>query len=201
MTSKTEISNLALSHLGISSDIANLDTEKSEEATACRRFYELAKKSTLSDIDWTFATKFETLGLIEENPTSEWRYSYRYPVGCLNFRRILSGLRNDTPESRVPYIILTDDAGKIIYTDEQNAESEYTQDVTDTTLFSEEFVLALSFRLAAYVAPRVTGGDPFKLKKDMLAQYGIEIKNAKKKNMNELQVELPPESEFIRTRS
>lgn len=200
MSSKTGIANMSLSHLGIGKEIANIDSEKSEEAIACRRFFETAKVATLSDLNWTFATKFATLNLVEENPTVEWTYSYRYPVGCLDVRRILSGIRNDTQGSRVPFKITKDAAGKLIYTDQSEPTIEYTENITNTSLFSSEFDLALSFRLAAYVAPRLTKGDPFKLKGDMLAQYDLELGQAKKKNMNEEVQDLPPESESITIR-
>jgi len=200
-SSKTQIANLAISHLGIGKEIANIETEQSQEASACRRFYDVAKESTLSDLDWTFATKFAVLNLIEENPSDEWNYSYKYPVDCINMRRILSGLRNDTQTSRIPFKILKDATGRIIYTDQEDAQIEYTENVSDTSLFSAEFDLALSFRLAAYIAPRLTGGDPFKLKQEMLVQYDLELGRAKKKNMNEETQDIMPESEFIRARS
>ncbi len=201
MSSKTDIANMCLSHLGIGREIANIETEKSQEAIACRRFFETAKVATLSDLYWTFATAFATLNLVEETPTSEWTYSYRYPVGCIDLRRILSGVRNDTQSSRIPFKITKDAAGKLIYTDQSEPEVEYTENISDTSLFSSEFDLALSFRLAAYVAPRLTKGDPFKLKGEMLAQYDLELGQAKKKNMNEETQDLPPESAAITARS
>ena len=65
MSSKTEIANLAISHLGIGKEIANVETEQSQEAKACRRYFDMAKKITLGDVDWTFATKFATLNLFQ----------------------------------------------------------------------------------------------------------------------------------------
>ena len=99
MSSKTEIANMAISHLGIGKEIANLGIEKSEEAKACRRFYETAKTGVLVDLDWSFATKFVVLNLITAAPSLEWAYSYKYPVDCINMRRILSGTRRDTREN------------------------------------------------------------------------------------------------------
>ena len=200
MSSTTEIANMAISHLGIGKEIANLDTEQSEEAAACRRFYEVAKQSTLADHDWAFATKEAVLGLITAAPNSEWNFSYRYPVDCLNMRRIKSGMRTDTSKSRIPYKILIDGSGRVIYTDQEDAEVEYTQDITTAEFFSAEFNLALSFRLASYIAPRLTGGDPFKMKEEMLGQYALELGRAKKKSMNEERADQAPDSEFITTR-
>lgn len=200
MASKTEIANMAISHLGIGKEIANLDTEKSQEARACRRYYEDAKNVTLADMDWTFATSFATLSLVEEDPTCEWKYSYQYPVDCLNVRRLLSGSRQDSQESRVPYRIVVKNGSRKIYTDRKSAEIEYTSDIDDASFFTSEFVIALSFRLAAFICARLTAGDPFKIKGEMIQQYQAEIGMAKKKNMNEEQQDRPIDSDLIRSR-
>lgn len=200
MASKTEVCNIALSHLGIGKEVANIDTEQSQEASACRRYYETAKEATLADLDWPFATKEAVLNLISANPTSEWDYSYRYPVDCITLRRIKSGKRSDTQSSRVPFKILKDAAGKIIYTDKQSAEVEYTENINDPSYFSADFIMAFSFKLAAYLAPRLTKGDPFKLKQEMLQQYILEISMAKKRALNEEVNEEKPESQFITVR-
>jgi len=200
MANKTVLSNMALSNLGTAKEIADLDTDKSEEANACRRYFDFALKSTLSDLYWTFATRYATLNLITSNPNDEWSYSYRYPSDCLDFRRILSGERNDTQSTRIPYKIGSDDVGLIIYTDKENAECEYTANISNTALFPNEFDLAFSFRLSTYIAPRVTDGDPFKLRDDMQAQYVVELGNAKKKNMNEEVSDPKPQADSVRAR-
>jgi len=199
VASKLDIYNMAISNLGMGKEVASV-TDSSSERKACDRFYEEAKKSTLKAISWPFATAYFTLNLIEESPDNEWGFSYRYPVDCLSVRRVLSGNRNDTKGTRVPYKILKDSAGKLIYTDRIDAEVEYTQNLDDPSYFSSEFVLALSFRLAGYIAPRITSGDPFKLKQEMFAQYQAEISLAKKEALNEEVQEASPESESITIR-
>lgn len=200
MASPTEISNLALSHLGIDKEIANLDTENSVEARACRRFYELARNATLRDHAWPFASKISELGLVEEDPNDEWGYSYRYPSDCLNFRRILSGMRNDSAQSRVPYKIIQDSSGLLILTDQSNADCEYTIIATDTLRYPPDFVNALSLRLAAYAAPKITAGTNLKLGDRAMQMYVFEISVAKSNGVNEEQSDQVPESEFIRAR-
>ena len=200
MASKTEICNLALSHLGISKDIANVDTEQSQEAKACRRFYDLARQTTLKDFNWPFATKFLALGLIEENPTDEWRYSYRYPNDCLYARRILSGFRDDTENTRIQYKVGQDDAGLLFYTDKESATLEYTVDIEDVSYFSSDFKMALSYRLAHYIAARITAGDPFNLADKSFAKYKMEITNAAANALNEDKSSLPFVTESIQAR-
>lgn len=198
MSSKTEIANLATSHLGIDKEIANIDTENSAEARACRRFFDTARDMVLSDFPWPFATKFADLALVEEDPTIEWGFSYRYPSDCLTFRRILNGVtRIDTLESRVKYKIGRDTDGQLIYTDMEDAQGEYTIQITSVELYPPDFTMALSLLLAGLIGPRISGGDPFKKGDRALALYRKTIANAQALAIGEEQPDRPAESEFI----
>jgi len=200
MASKTEICNLAISHLGISKEIANVDTEKSQEAYACKRFFDICRDTTLRDFPWPFATRFIAVGLVEEDPTSEWAFSYRYPSDCLVIRRLLSNQRIDTQQSRIPYKVGSDASGRLIYTDLEDAEIEYTVLIDDPNLYPDDFVLALSYRIAMQVAARITGGDPFKVGDKAALMYQLELTRAQAASANEEFLGLQPESEFTRAR-
>jgi hypothetical protein len=200
VSSKTQISNLALSNIGIGTQIANLDSERSTEANVCRVFYEVTRKTVLRDFNWPFATKFEDLGLVEEDPTTEWDYSYRYPSDSLKVRRVLSGVRNDTRQSRVPYKFGNDSSGQLIYTDEQDAVAEITLDLTNPERYPDDFVLAMSFRLSVYIIPQLSRGDPFGMRKSCMAEYLALISKAATNAANEEQLDEEPLSEFIRSR-
>lgn len=199
-SSKTEICNLALSHLGIAKEIANLDTENSAEANAMRRFYETARDEILRDFNWSFTTKFATLALIEEDPTTEWAYSYRYPSDCLKLRRILSGTRNDSRQTRVPYKIGQDNEGVLLYTDMQDAVIEYSVKIEETNLYPSDFTMALSYKLAFYAAPRLAAGDPFGLRNSAAQMFSMTMAKAAHTSLNEEQVEEDPQAEWIRAR-
>ena len=198
--SVTAICNMALSHLGVGTEIADLETESGEEAAACRRFYVVARDAVLRDFPWPFATKMATLALIETDPNDEWAYSYRYPTDSLSVRRIISGVRNDTRQSRVPYKIGQDSSGLLIYTDTEDAEMEYTVRMTDPSRYPPDFTTALSFLLASYIAPRLTAGDPFKMGNRAVEFYNVSIEKAQALAENEEQPEEAPDSEFIRGR-
>ena len=200
MASKVGIVNMALSHLGSGKEIANFTTEKSEEAAAARRFYDTALGFVLRDFPWPFATRYVALGLVEADPVSEWAYSYRYPSDCKYLRKIPSGIRNDYRASRVPYIIASDDTGRLIYTDQQNAEIVYTVGVTNTALYPDDFVLAFSFYLAKLMAKRLTAGDPFKLGDKAMADYLNVLSTAVSRAFHDQQEEEAAEVEFIRER-
>lgn len=199
-SSNTEIANLAISHLGTGKEIASLDTEKSEEASAVRRVFSNARDSVLRDCNWPFATVIASLGLVAESPNTEWDYSYRYPSDCINFRRILSGIRNDTRQSRVPYRLGRDATGLLIFTDEASAVCEYTIREEDVSRFASDFEMALSLRIAFLVAPRLTSGDPGKLRQSLQQEYLYQISLARAAAYNEEQSEEIPESQFIRIR-
>lgn len=197
---KVSICNLALSHIGIAKEIQDFDADKSQEAAACRRFYDICLEETLRDLYWPFATKFAALAVVEEDPTSEWAFSYRYPSDCLYIRRFLSGSRNDSRQTRVPYKLGQDDEGTLIYTDVEDAEIEYVKNETDTSKYPIDFAMALSYKLAGLIAPRITAGDPFKLKDMATKMYIFHIQKAAANAMNEEQAEEDVEAEHIRAR-
>ena len=200
LSSTTQIANMALSLLGISKSIANLDNENSAEAKACRIFYENTRDTVLSDFPWPFAGKFADLALVETSPNDEWGYSYRYPTDALQIRRILSGIRNDNQDSRVVYKIASDDSGLLIFTDQVDAQIEYTKLITAVEFYPQVFVRAMAYHLAAAIAPRLTAGDPFKREQRCYQLYQATLEAAQAKVLDEEQPDNPPESEFIRGR-
>lgn len=201
MALNTEVGNLALSHLGITHTVSDLETEQSIEAKVLRRFYERAMNICLREFPWSFATKIDALALVEEDPNNDWSYSFRYPSDCLHVRRILGQTRNDTRDVRVAYKIAQDSSGKLIFTDQPDAEIEYTLNITDYAIMTDDFIMAFSFLLAYYVAPSLAKGDPFKLGDRALKGYEIEISSAKSTAVNEEQVDELPESEYVRNRT
>lgn len=185
MSSKVEIVNIAISHLGTGKSISNIETEKSEEANTARLFYDTAINKVLEDFAWPFATRIAALGLVETEPNSEWYYSYRYPTDCLTVRRVVSGERTDNQDSAAPYRIVSDDAGRLIWTDEQDAQIEYTAKITSPHMFTASFVLAASYLLASLMAPRLTKGDQFGIQKTNLQMYEYALGQARSNAMNE----------------
>ena len=199
-TSSTEICNFALLHLGQTKRIANLTTEQSKEAQIFRSFYETVRDLVLRDHIWPFATKISALALVQEDPNDEWSYSYRYPSDALMIRRVLSGVRNDARNTRTSYKISKDAQGLLLLCDLEEAQIEYTEMVTDVSFFPDDFVMALSYRLAYYAAPSITNGDPFQMQGRMMQMYQGEMSRATANGFNEEQPDELPESEFIRFR-
>jgi len=200
MASKTSICNLAISHLGIDKEIGNVETENSAEARACRRFYEDVLKMTLRDYEWPFASKIAELSLIEEEPNEEWDYSYQYPSDCLMARKILSGIRNDTEDTKVVYELAYGDSGQVIFTDQDEAELKYTVYVDEPNRYPPDFVMAFSLYLASAIAPRIVGADKGKIADRAMIKYLSLIANAQSNARNEARLDVRPESEFVRGR-
>ena len=147
------ISNMALSNIGIGQEIGDL-LERSGPARACNLWYEIARDLALSSFEWPFATKQVALALYEEDPNTEWRYSYHYPDSCVIFRRIITGC---LPEVRsVPFKLTNDDAqGILIWTNEQEAIGEMTGAFENSGLWAAAFASAVAWLLAERIAPKL----------------------------------------------
>jgi hypothetical protein len=200
MPSKTEICNLAISHTGSGKAIDDFDTDSSEEAVVCRRHYATVRDMVLRDFQWPFARKNVALALVEENPTSEWYYSYQLPADSLLFVKILSGIRNDHSDSVIPYIFAHGTSGTVIYTDRQEAEAMYIARIDDVQRYTPDFINAFALRLAMTILPRLSGGDPNKMMPSIAQLYEFEIEKARGAAGNEQQPDPLPETPSIRAR-
>lgn len=199
-TSDTEVCNLALIHIGVSKGIANLTTESSTEAVACRVVYDTALETTLRAFAWPFANKNVDLSLVTADPDDYYGYSYQYPADCLKLIKIWSGLRNDSRQSRVPYKVVNVSGVKQVFTDLADARANYTKNETDISLWPSDAVLALSYKIGYMISPVLTKGDPFKVGDKAQQNFLATIDQARVNALNEEQVEEDVDSEFIRTR-
>ncbi len=196
----TEMCNMALSHLGVSTVIADLANDTGTEAVALRTFFSTAFQVTLEKMDWSFARRYVTLGLVETDPNEDFGYAYRYPADCLVIRRIQSGLRNDNRRSRVTYNIGSDVTGRLIYTDVTPAIVRYTKNITDYSLIPASFGLAQSYYLAFLIAPKLTKGDPFQRQQAVMGLFKSAMDQAAANMANEEQPDPEPESELTLAR-
>jgi len=200
--SAAEICNLALSHLGVAEEVADMENEEevSEVKSACLRYYDTALKQTLRAFHWPFAKKTATLTEVEEDPSDEWQFSYAYPGDCLAARRIVSGYRNETRQSRIAYHIGQDNTyGRLIFCDLEDAKLEYTLLVEAEAHYPDDFVMAFSFLLAFYMANRLVAGDN-RRRDAMWASYQLEMSQARANAANEEQVDEEVQSEAVRAR-
>jgi hypothetical protein len=163
----TALCNIALAHIG-QNELTDVETDSSPEATACQRYYSIARKDVLREHSWGFATVQEAL---TENPGvdsddyPEWDYFYSYPSNALNvwavFNEVTASEKWEQEFEKVYNPTLNE---HIILTHQESAFAEYTYDVQDVTLWDEKFVLAFTWRLASLIAKAITGDDDVGIK-------------------------------------
>lgn len=196
MSSDAEICNLALAGIGIGQEISAL-SESSQEAVKCDLFFATCRERILVDFDWPFARQYYTLGLVEEDPNTDWSYSYRYPAACLRARSIVGATRKDT--SRIPFSLGSDDSGKLIYTDEPEAVLRVTVAITNAELFDPLFVSAFAWLLGSKIAPGLARDS--KIAAEAYRMYLADIASARADAQNEGGQDEAPDAESIRARS
>lgn len=202
MASKTQIANIALSRAGVTKQLSDLVTDTSREAIIVRTNFDDDVDFTLRDFPWPFATAYADPALVAGSDTSravrDWQYAYRYPSDCLFVRRlVVEALGRNNPDPP-PFKIGRDGQGRLIYTNERDAQIEYTSRVTDESEFDSIFVSMLAWKLTADVAP---GLSRIKGMAEMAMQmYEIDKTKAQSRALNEGQQEKPLESEAIRAR-
>ena len=150
---KIEIINLALARIGVSS-IERID-EPSEAARQTKAFYDHVRRTVLRKFPWGFATRRLELAMISETPAA-YKYAYRQPTDALFIRRLYKS-GSTKPWDQKHYKCVSDTSGRVIYTNEEFAEVEYTADIQDASLFDDSFIDAMSWKLAAEVAFPLTG--------------------------------------------
>lgn len=209
MASKVDIFNMALSHIG-GKTVLNAE-ENSAEALVCRTFYNTARDEVLSDGDWPFARKNATLALISENPTPDWLYSYGYPADCLRALAVPFGrevakyqyryVRSFEYHHKIPFEIYYGDTAKEIYCNMSDARLIYTRRIeNEEGRFPVEFVVALSYALAAFIAPRVVGAENYEIVQLMEQMAKIKVDRSVARRANQEQEAVTQDSGFTRAR-
>ena len=153
MMDKIDVCNLALSRIGI--DTVEALTEASEPARVCSQFYDHCRRVVLRKYPWTWATRRVQLAELTDKPQG-FSYAYRYPASCVALRKLYNGHFDNIP-AYTGYQIVSDKEGRVIYTDVANVSAEYTADIEDAGLFDDQFVEALSWKLAGAIAFKLTG--------------------------------------------
>jgi hypothetical protein len=111
--------------------------------------------------------------------SGKWLYAYSYPSNCVALWSVYNeGTINKKKGEQYRVVYDTVNAGKVILTDCSEAMGEYTYDLEDTTLFSADFITAFAYRLAADMAPALTGDDS--IANDMLKKFMLAISEAKR---------------------
>lgn len=203
MSSKTQIVNVALSRIGVSQQLNNVETETSKAAVQSNLIWDGDVRFVLRAFPWPWATAYVELALVggssSEMVNHDWQYAYRYPSDCVFARRIVvaggGGRNNPKPP---PFRIGRDSQGRLIYTNQPEAVLEYTLLIEDPEEFDPLMESALAWKIGSGLAPslsRIEG-----MGEKCLAMMNAETPISQSRALNEGQQEEPIESEFVRSR-
>lgn len=155
ITSDAQLCSISLLRIGQRLTLDSLDANNTQ-AKACKAMYANARDAVLELLDWPFARRRATLGVLSLTRT-EWAFVYSLPADCLAPRRLVSGVKPETADDRIPFEIEGDSSigtNRVLVTDQEDAELLYTATGAQTNLpwpvalMSPTFVDALAWKLA-----------------------------------------------------
>lgn len=219
MASEIDICNLALGHVRAGT-ISSLD-ENSVQAKQCKLNYPLMRDQMLQGSPWQFAGSIKPLAMLFTE-VFNWAYVYQYPSDCLRVNRLIlnfeqvnaenrnsglyypfrdEGLLNVAPSPTIEYKVVNVDGNKTICSNYSHLRIDYRVRITDTNLFSLNFVLALSHLLASAIAVPIVGAEIGRaLRADSLSLYTTYVNAGVNDEMNEQKIMIA-ESDSIRVRN
>jgi hypothetical protein len=157
-----DIYNMALATVGNSKFVQSLD-EQSQQVQVCNVFWASVRDQCLQDFPWNFAMRYNQLQLIDKTVVN-WKYCFGYPNDCLSARLILP-----TPDvtdqdlicfwthmrsnHRIPFAVIEDEAngGLAVACNLDTPTLVYTAQIKELTLWSPQFVAAVSLLLATKI--------------------------------------------------
>ena len=176
--SKISIFNMALNHLSINAPISTNTLKTDSKAVILSNFYETARDEVLKAFDWGFANAYKDLTLsTDTSPNPKFPYVYDCPNDCISARAIIDSVKG---EERKFEVITNSNGEKSLLAEIECAKLRYTKRVEKEVLFEPEFVITLSYYLAALAGETITG----QLKKADSCMQKYEWKLSKAKQLN-----------------
>lgn len=196
MASQIDIFNMALSHIGATATVQDLN-ERSAERIICSRFYETTRDALLAykSCPWSFATKFEPLAEIG-SPQEPWAYRYALPNDCITAMYIAQDIGNNLrDDQQIPFQIINSGTGRALLTDQPTASLCYVSRIVEAERFSSPFVEAMAMRLAAFIAMPIAKSANMRDEVMNMAEQLIQVAMAHE--LNQAQHGLMPGSAYI----
>lgn len=207
MPVEVDIANVALLRIGQLAPLASLE-EDTPQAQAVKAIFGHARDAVLEAFAWPFATFRAQLAVIasadddpdDENLRTGWGFTYALPANCIAPRYIYPGTNNPGEGQEIPYRIEGDvQRGKVLVTNEPEAELIFTKLVDTPARWSPMFRDALAMRLASDLAMSVMKKPELGL--GLYRVYQSLISQAAAAQANQLRQELPPpDASYIRDR-
>jgi len=197
VASEVQIARLALQHLGDRYDITSLD-EASPEAEQVQLVFDNVRDMVLREHPWKFARKYATPAPLAGDAPPNWDFMFTYPSDALRVIRIVNPLGDNQPPIRFEVARNSADL-RVILTNESEPTFEYTKQVTDPQQFDPQFVTALAYRIAQYIAMPITGDRA--VMSDMKTLADVEVGKAQASDANEgFETPRPAEATWITAR-
>jgi hypothetical protein len=215
MASQIDIVNLALTHLGCRL-IASMQ-ENSEAARRAGVVWGPAVDEVLREHAWNFSTIIQPLALAANDTVMGWSYVYAYPAKCLKVRRVLNqaifdNISSDPTGDDMDFwgrmrtraqdfreMIGPTTGNQILVSQLSSAYAEFTYAMYDVSRWDSQFVKAMSFKLAAELAPHLTGKEDRAAA--MEAKCKDQISDAKRIDLSEGQDKARASSVFVESRT
>ncbi len=197
------ICNMALSFIGNSNPVSSF-ADNTTESRLCSRYYDIARKTILSEFPWSFA-KRSSVSLVADTTAIHpvYAFVYDYPADALRILRIGNGVSTGNVDYIAVYEVVSavvDDGSKQqILCDIADARADYIADVEDAALFSAWFIEALAWKIAANVAVGLSG-DP-KIAQYAEQRYAITVQYAKRFEGLQLNKQVVQGNRYITARS
>lgn len=183
--SEVSICNAALVKLGgelISSLSADTKTSR-----LCNNAYERLRNKVLEDHPWRFATKTAELASIVGTPRMDWTYQFQLPADFLRMQR--------AEDWKQEFEILDG----YLHANEDPIIIKYTQECTNTGLFSYAFAECLSWRIAAELAYALTNSST--IAELMYKGYEMDLKSARYSDAHKMSPQGPVVDNWIDVRN
>jgi hypothetical protein len=176
------ICNLALTHLGDKAAVVSISAPTTAQETYCATYYPIARDLVIAAHSWSFCTVRKALSASTVSPPSTWAYCYDAPAGLVNLIELLDANASDDYSTPVnftqvdgttaaianlgvptPYPFAQEwdetNSKALIYSDLASAVARYTIGNTAPANFPSEFVMAVSYQLASFLAGPILKGD------------------------------------------
>lgn len=192
--------NVALGLIGQKQFVTTL-ADNTPQAINCAVFFQKTRGEVLEAFEWRWATRRATLAVISTAARTGWEYVYAAPADMVRPRFIYAGTLTPSASQRVAYDIEdgnTDTTGRVILTDEEDAELVYVADL-GIGYFTQLAADAVSWQLAVYlcscmpVKPAVAKGLQDEANRRLAKAIAADLRNEQKAQQ--------PESDVILARS
>lgn len=150
ITTKNDICNMTLSHLGNYGTVTDIDLGTSSKELVFKLWYDVTRQAALRLCIPNFAMERRKVAKLDVTPAFGYRYAYEYPSDCLKVLGV--GEIDDKAKE------FTIEGGRI-YLEKDYPDGlpiRFIKDFEDVSAMDSDFQILLSFMLAPNVALPIT---------------------------------------------